>query len=1032
MPESNSSSSSDCDAPLAFPAPQLDGLGDRRRSSAARRSITFDDHFATVPASSSIRQSDGLHDKDSKRTLTKVGFADENNEDEFDCGAATARSISVRNLGLIYSVSGRRRSTLRQPSTADLGMGISSLGLMRGGNWNDTVRPVHENDDAEEQLFADLRQSQSAISFADGSRPHSGSVSNLNKFLRRGSSAKNISVGSINSSTRRGSTIGNSVTSIRRSSTLGRISSGRISENNNNNNNIHTHQKVRRGSVSPVPRAAAASASAYRRGSVAAHPRSSYSADGPRPSRPSVSLNNYGRASRSSRISFSEVPEVIDLENQRQSRDRRLSRVRRGSIAATGTLGLRKESRAGSILGGDLSGSRRRASRVGSFLGGDAVPRARGSIFGDNFSADVALSSGSEPDEIAPMKAFIITAMGKLAKVENDAAVEIDLDIDLPKIDYPKVEVDLDSDNSDRGLMSRPGVNIPQPHLEEHDNYSSADTSCRISDDEFDEDQDPMALMERKLKQSAKKKHSGILKRGLRRQSTLKTIDESKFCPRNSGGKRVTMTGAEFRSYAKEIKKSTVICPLHEMAGLGWESLLRAHIEAGHDFDQLDYCGRSPIYIGAANGHNNVIQCLAEMGANIKLPDRMGRAPLHAAAFNGQSQCIEFLVNELKENIHSVDHFGKTPLHLATESGNVRECEMLLRLKAEPEVTDLHGDTPLKVAVRVGHKAVLEFLLKAGCDSMARDGDGCTPLHIASFCERLNCIQTLVHSSVDVNVCDNHGLTPLHFSARHGVPAACKLLLELKANPARQNSNGQTALHLAAQSDQLAVLEELAKTESIDLNHADEKGYSALHSAVVSDLPNSVLKLIELGARLDVRTSEQDTGLHLAAKKGLANMVLTLCRGGCDPNMVSTRNQTALHIACSSCQEECVTSFLMVPENNPQNIPVNFTALDSHKRTALHIACSRGKASIVELLVRRVGISIAANSIDAGGHTPLSIAIKKDHVDVVQQLFRLSCEPNTRNRHGLLPLQQACVDGSSGCVQLLLGMKNASVDYSVI
>ena len=113
-------------------------------------------------------------------------------------------------------------------------------------------------------------------------------------------------------------------------------------------------------------------------------------------------------------------------------------------------------------------------------------------------------------------------------------------------------------------------------------------------------------------------------------------------------------------------------------------------------------------------------------------------------------------------------------------------------------------------------------------------------------------------------------------------------------------------------------------------------------------------------------------------------------------------------------------------------VPCNPNSVDVHQRTALHIAAGRGKARMCEILVRRIGSSIAMTGFDKSGHTPLSIAVKKDFTDVVQHLFRLNADPSARNKYGLLPIQQVAVDGSLNTAIFLKSMKNTGIDYSVL
>lgn len=94
----------------------------------------------------------------------------------------------------------------------------------------------------------------------------------------------------------------------------------------------------------------------------------------------------------------------------------------------------------------------------------------------------------------------------------------------------------------------------------------------------------------------------------------------------------------------------------------------------------------------------------------------------------------------------------------------------------------------------------------------------------------------------------------------------------------------RTALMKAARQNDVAAIDRLIKEKtvnqnfsddidsdelsSVDVNEADEKGYTALHHAALNGSGRALLDLLKLGAKADLLTDDGATALMVAAKKG--------------------------------------------------------------------------------------------------------------------------------------------------------------------
>jgi len=71
----------------------------------------------------------------------------------------------------------------------------------------------------------------------------------------------------------------------------------------------------------------------------------------------------------------------------------------------------------------------------------------------------------------------------------------------------------------------------------------------------------------------------------------------------------------------------------------------------------------------------------------------------------------------------------------------------------------------------------------------------------------------------------------------------------------------------------------------------------------------------------------------------------------------------------------------------------------------LHLAAARGdEEGTVQLLTTGAGV----NAADEFGYTPLWVAVRREHVDVLKLLLRHDADPNAMIGRGLTPLRSAC------------------------
>ena len=260
-------------------------------------------------------------------------------------------------------------------------------------------------------------------------------------------------------------------------------------------------------------------------------------------------------------------------------------------------------------------------------------------------------------------------------------------------------------------------------------------------------------------------------------------------------------------------------------------------------------------------------------------------------------------------------------------------------------------------------------------------------------------------------------------------------------------SEGKTLVHVAASSGHSGVLQYLMSTTdqpTAAANLADDRGFTPLMNATVSESDAAVVLLLKAGADVNARNKDGAAAVHFAAGDGSVRRLTLLCDAGADISATSQAGN-ALHWAAGKGRSEAIRYLVgkgaalntFSPGGLPAVLMAAVSASDegvevlvesgaevghivSGNLTVLHISAENGLAGAVRAIVAtETGRRCCLTPTD-DGNLPIHLAAMSGHRDVIEVLLPHSFPPTETNSHsnghsnGALPtVDELLVDGAA-------------------
>eukprot|EP00053_Salpingoeca_punica_P017500 m.168721 g.168721 ORF g.168721 m.168721 type:complete len:676 (-) comp17223_c0_seq1:386-2413(-) len=224
---------------------------------------------------------------------------------------------------------------------------------------------------------------------------------------------------------------------------------------------------------------------------------------------------------------------------------------------------------------------------------------------------------------------------------------------------------------------------------------------------------------------------------------------------------------------------------------------------------------------------------------------------------------------------------------------------------------------------------------------------------------------------------DETGSTPLILAALGGHVEAVECLIVYGANLNAKDSNGNTALHMAAWQERKRSNEviEILLRNGADTNAVNTKLCTPLHNACQNGQTYIVMLLLDLNADCSMVNEEGDTPLTLAVRFDRREVVALLVSH--DAELI--KETRAVREAAKSGRKEILQTLLDIGIDC--NVPDPTTG-----DTAIHEACRYFRVDTAELLLSYGADPYVQN---AAGETPLSIVTAYQDPKMVAKITQL-------------------------------------------
>ena len=356
--------------------------------------------------------------------------------------------------------------------------------------------------------------------------------------------------------------------------------------------------------------------------------------------------------------------------------------------------------------------------------------------------------------------------------------------------------------------------------------------------------------------------------------------------------------------------------PIMTASRTGTADAVRLLLAAGADLNVSEHSrGQTALMWAVAQGHHGVVEVLLEHGADVAARSKVRPRLMHAEGRNASQYDQGVMWNR----------GGFTPLLFAARRGDITSAKLLLAAGADVDDTAPTGAGALVVAAHSGHGTFATFLLDPGIDIKGANpnssGAGYNALHAAILRGDPKLVEQLLERGANPNARVEKGTpirrasqdwalnpslvsaTPYWLAAYYRDPQIMRQLVAAGADPRLttlelwspvfERAGGIGPPHVAGgfATPLMAVVRgesNRGRFFNTSLRDPDAEERNALETVELA---------VELGADVNAADEKGDTALHTAASRNFTSIVRFLAKHGADLNVKNDAGRTPLAMA---------------------------------------------------------------------------------------------------------------------------------------
>ena len=468
---------------------------------------------------------------------------------------------------------------------------------------------------------------------------------------------------------------------------------------------------------------------------------------------------------------------------------------------------------------------------------------------------------------------------------------------------------------------------------------------------------------------------------------------------------------------------------------------------------------QTPLHLACISCSREKVEMLCKAGADINAIDSAGCNALHLVLYSKNSNFYKPVVKLLlKEGIAANLPCAKglTPLHVSLRcADDVNTVEDICSYARDVNCRDGGGLLPANVAIRLGKLTMLQTLINHSA-TIEDESDIC-------LSEKIQQLHIYENNNVNNNtendkryfpnnlVNENLFVSGFHLAVEHKDAVVVRELLKRPLNPNIIDKKGLSPLQLAIRRHSPACYKALLGDTRVNVDTRAKDNFNVLHDCITNDVALSIISIIldRSHKYLNEQNDNGDTALHLCVLHSRLHCIELLANVGADVTLYNKKNDTVFHSAVKQlrCEKSCRDCLLYLitddeSKRKSDRIAYCLQQKDGTGKTVLHLTLLRGFTELFIMLVAALAGS-ALNSIDCDGYSVLHYAARSGNTKACNALLQAgACVTNLdHSKNSIItnsrsPLSLAAKHGHADIIRLLLeigaNMNDDAVEYNAL